>query len=95
MTAPIPLPDRIDLARAADLQATITGQIGSPVVLDARAVSHLSTPALQVFLAAAQTWRSNGHGFQFEEPSKSFLDMIEVAGLTLDDVSSPATETPT
>lgn len=77
----IALPETVDLPRAGDLYERLAAREGHPVVIDAARVQFIGTPALQVLLAAATTWRRGGTGFELRDPSAGFLACIARLGV--------------
>jgi len=68
MTALV-LPAHLDLAAAAPLKAALLARRGGDLTLDGSSVSRLGALCLQVLLAAAATWRSDGRAFEVSSPS--------------------------
>lgn len=94
MTTSLPLPERIDMATAADLQTALMGHAGADLTLEAAGTRQISTPAIQVLISAATTWRANGNVLTIEDPSPQMVEQLAFGGLTLDHISSPEPETP-
>lgn len=67
------LPPRLLPQDAAALQSAILALRGRAVELEARDVAQLSTPCLQVLLAAARTWREDGTALRLSDPSPDLL----------------------
>lgn len=78
--AQMTLPETMDLKAAAGLKASILAQRGSPLELDASGVRRLGGLCLQVLLAAASTWRTDGQSFSLTTPSESFAEAIRLFG---------------
>jgi chemotaxis protein CheX len=72
-----PLPPRLLPQDSGALQSALLGLRGRAVALDARAVAQLSTPCVQVLLAAARSWREDGLALRLLEP---FGEMLAVLG---------------
>lgn len=70
------LPPRLLLQDAAALQASLLALRGQPVELEARDVAQLSTPCVQVLLAAARTWRADGRGLALTAPSAEMTSVL-------------------
>lgn len=68
-----PLPPRLLPQDAAPLQALLLGLRGRMVELDASAVAQLSTPCVQVLLAAARSWREDGIALSLSGASPEML----------------------
>lgn len=84
------LPARTNLNGAVEMAQAILGHAGSPLTLDGAAVEQISTPALQVLLAAARTWREDGQPLRLHPVSEQLRDQLAVAGLTPEDISACA-----
>lgn len=80
----IEMPEVVDLPRAGDLYERFEALRDRPVVIDASAVKFIGTPALQVLLAAAASWRLAGVEFELRSPSKGFLACTSRLGLPAD-----------
>ncbi|MFT3973829.1 MAG: STAS domain-containing protein [Amaricoccus sp.] len=71
------LPTRLLPQDAAALQASLLGLRGRPVTLDAGGVAQLSTPCVQVLLAAARSWREDGLGLALVGPSDEMAAVLD------------------
>lgn len=75
-TARHPLPSRLLPQDAAALQASLLALRGQPVELDASGVAQLSTPCVQVLLAAARSWRADGLALRLAAPSAEMTAVL-------------------
>ncbi len=76
------LPDALDSSSAAGIKDMLIGRRGAPLVVDAGQVRRVGVQALQVLVAAAQTWRSDGQSYAVTNASSEFLDTIALVGLS-------------
>ncbi|MCY1125367.1 STAS domain-containing protein [Frigidibacter sp. RF13] len=70
--APVTLDRRLDLTVAGRLRTRFLALRGRPVQVDASEVALLGGLCLQVLLAAAATWRSDGRAFRIAPRSAAF-----------------------
>lgn len=84
MPEPLVLPESLDATFTAPLLETLRGRTGQPLSIDASAVSRVSTPVLQLLVAAAESWRTSGDAFGVSAPSPAFRDAVSVLGLTVE-----------
>jgi chemotaxis protein CheX len=82
--AVLDLPANLDSTAASALAADFTRNLGSPLQVRGGQVARLSTPCLQVLLAAARTWREAGCAFHLEEVSPPLREALELLGLSPD-----------
>ena len=92
MSAELVLPARLDLPAAVPLAEAILAHRGQDLNLIAQDVLHLGTPCLQVLLAAAKSWRTDGRSLALASPSGAMIKQLDCFGLTLDDMSHSAAE---
>jgi chemotaxis protein CheX len=76
------LPDSLDSASVADVKGLLIARRGAPLVVDAAQVRRVGVQALQVLIAAAQTWQADGQSYVVANPSSEFLDTIALVGLS-------------
>lgn len=82
--ATVVLPDSLDSASAASIQELLLARRGSSLVVDAGQVNRVGVQALQVLIAAAQTWRADGQSYTVTNPSNELLETIALIGLSAD-----------
>lgn len=70
------LPPRLLPQDACALQASLIALRGRAVEIDASAVAQLSTPCVQMLLAAARTWREDGVPLRLAGPSAELLAVL-------------------
>ena len=80
----LPLPARLDAAATADLRQALLVRRGQPLELQAGDVERVSTPAVQVLLAAARTWAADGQAFRLADAAPALQDAARCLGLSLD-----------
>ena len=80
----IELPEHLDMPAAAPLAETFLKRVGEPVAIDASRVARLGASCLQVLLAAARTWKSEGDALTLRSPSPRFLEDLNLLGLEPD-----------
>ncbi|MBY0562015.1 STAS domain-containing protein [Hyphomicrobium sp.] len=78
------LPDSCDSSSAAALKDLLVARRGAPLVVDASQVNRVGVQALQVLMAAANTWRADGQSYAVTNPSAALLDTIALVGLSGD-----------
>ncbi|WP_179379999.1 STAS domain-containing protein [Jannaschia marina] len=89
MTAPgtagetIVLPERLDMAAAIRLRDDLLARAGD-LALDASAVVHVTTPGLQILMAARDHQGAQDRALAITAPSSGFLDAIGTLGVSLD-----------
>lgn len=76
----IVLPERLDIAAAGDLRARVLGGTGD-LVLDARAVNLIATPALQVLMAARDHQSARGKALDITHMSDGFRNCLKTLGV--------------
>lgn len=80
------LPAKLDLLTAASLAEGLDARRGKPLVLDAKEVTHLGTPGLQVVLSACKTWEEDGISLTLENFSEALETQLEPLGLARSDL---------
>ncbi|MDI3335183.1 STAS domain-containing protein [Defluviimonas aestuarii] len=86
------LDPRLDLPAAGRLHAALLARTGTPLEIDATAVSHLGALCLQVLLAAARTWKKGGVSLVIRPRSARFETALDTYGVSLDDLQSDPAE---
>lgn len=79
----IVLPDRLDIGAAARLRDAVLAATGD-VSLDAGAVSMITTPGLQVVMAARDHLRADGRRLTLRNVSSGFSACAATLGVPLD-----------
>jgi chemotaxis protein CheX len=87
------LESRMAVQHASALLENLQALRGQDVDLDASRVASVSTPCLQVLLAAGEEWRGTGNRLRITDPSTAFLMGLDHLGISLDALQSQ--ETPT
>jgi chemotaxis protein CheX len=82
------LPQTMDVARARSLYDDLFRRRGSPLTIDASQVEKASALAIEVLIAAARQWRSDGISFDIKTPSHAMLETWGGLGLDLETVMS-------
>lgn len=83
------LPPRMAVQNATELLDELKSLQGQDVDLEASSVMAVSTPCLQVLLAAGKHWRDNGHQLRIIDPSTDFLIALDHLGISRDALESP------
>lgn len=78
----IALPDRFDIGAAPRLRQALLSASGD-VSLDASRVTIVTTPALQVLMAARDHLSGQGRALSIDAPSPCFLACIETLGVPM------------
>jgi len=77
-----PLPQTLDLTQAAALRGDLTGLLATgALLLDAAAVERMSTPCLQVLMAAGLAAEAASHPIQIVNASDAFRTAVADLGL--------------
>ncbi|MET0638750.1 MAG: STAS domain-containing protein [Hyphomicrobium sp.] len=76
------LPESLDTTSAFGLREAILARRGNPLIVDAGQVRRTGMQAVQVLIAAARTWRSDGHDYLVTNATDEFLDTIALVGLS-------------
>jgi chemotaxis protein CheX len=77
----IELPENLDQPAAAPLAEAFLKRVGEPLAIDASRVNRLGASCLQVLLAAARAWKSEGDALTLQDPSVRFLEDLNLLGL--------------
>ncbi|AGK59375.1 hypothetical protein HYPDE_38528 [Hyphomicrobium denitrificans 1NES1] len=80
------LPDCLDSSAAAAIKEMLLAQRGDALVIDASQIRRVGVQSLQVLVAAARTWQSDGKSYRLENPSPEFLETIALVGLPREDL---------
>ncbi|MEM9422408.1 MAG: STAS domain-containing protein [Pseudomonadota bacterium] len=80
----VTLPRALTVAEAAPLANLLKESTGSPLSINANEVEHVGAQCLQVLLAAASSWRADGHSLTYIDPSSTFIDGIQRLGVSQD-----------
>ena len=86
-TAVLKLQPVLDMAAAEELLVTLRQQVAHDLCLDASAVASITTPCIQMILAAAAS-----NGVSVQSPSEEFSAAFSDLGLSLPQASPVATE---
>jgi chemotaxis protein CheX len=70
----------LDLKAAAPLKAALMERRGHPLEIDAADVQRMGGLCLQVLLAAAAAWRTDGMSLRVGPRSEAFLDALRIFG---------------
>jgi anti-anti-sigma regulatory factor len=76
------LPDSLDSSSASGIKDHLVARRGAPLVVDAGQVRRVGVQALQVLIAAAQTWQGDGHSYVVTNPSSELLGTLALVGLS-------------
>jgi len=75
------LPDCLDASAAFELKETLQARRGSALVIDASQVRRVGVQSLQILVASARTWQSDGQSYRVTNSSSELLDAITLIGL--------------
>ena len=78
------LPEVLDLTAAAPLAQSFLSRRGTQLTVDGSRVSRVGAQCLQVLLAAAATWKTEGVDFRLVKPSAELMEGSRLLGLCLD-----------
>lgn len=87
------LESRMTVQHASALLENLQALEGQDVDLDASSIVSVSTPCLQILLAASEAWHSAGRRLRVTDPSTDFLMALDHLGISLDALQSQ--ESPT
>lgn len=82
------LESRLTVQHAPALLDSLRVRRGQDLTLDASGVITISTPCLQVLLAAGEGWRRDGRGLWITDPSSDLLTDLEHLGISLEMLQS-------
>jgi len=78
------LPAVLDLRAAGPLAKSLLTRRGAELAIDASRVQRVGAQCLQVLLAAASTWQTDGHRFLLMKPTDELLEGGRLLGIHLD-----------
>jgi chemotaxis protein CheX len=78
------LPPVLDGKAAAKLLEGFTKRRGKPLRVDASAVQVLGSQCVQVLLAARNAWAADAQVLEFEDPSETFAETLDLLGANLE-----------
>ncbi|MEI4485934.1 STAS domain-containing protein [Frigidibacter sp. MR17.14] len=81
MSAVFPLPPRLDFNAVQPLAAALRDRSSADLALDVSGVTHLGALCLQVLLAAAQSWRTQGRRLTLTGDSPALDEALELFGI--------------
>jgi chemotaxis protein CheX len=79
----IALASELDIKAAAPLATELIAVRGTALTIDASGVERIGGQCMQVLLAAAEIWRTDGSSLSIAEPSAAFVAAIGTAGLDI------------
>lgn len=88
MSAAFALPPVMDLRAAAPLKEALQSRRGAPLDLDAAQVERVGGLCLQILLAAAAQWRTDGHVLRIVNASDAFAADMRRMGAQLSEGSA-------
>ena len=74
------LPPALDLNAAGPLAEALLKHTGEDLVLDGSKVQRLGASCLQVLLAAARTWASEGAALSLDNPTPRLVEDLRLLG---------------
>ena len=74
------LPTALDLNAAGPLADTLLKHSGEDLILDGSKVQRLGASCLQVLLAAARTWASEGAALSLDNPTPRLVEDLRLLG---------------
>jgi len=80
------LPDCLDSSAAPLLKDMLLTRRGNSIVIDASEVRRVGVQSLQVLVAAARTWQSDGQSYRMTNASTELLDTVALVGLPHEDL---------
>jgi len=84
----VSLPSKLNSAAAADILASVKGQQGNPLCLDASQVTTVGAQCLQILVAAQRFWQAAEQKFEIINLSEAVRDNLPVYGLTADQIGA-------
>jgi chemotaxis protein CheX len=78
------LPAVLDLTAAAPLAKSLLSRRGAELSVDASRVNRVGAQCLQVLVAAAETWKTDGVDLRLVKPTPEFLEGSRLLGIHLD-----------
>jgi len=80
----VDLPARLDMNVAEEIGEALEHLRDMPLVVDASAVTQVSTLCVQVLLAARQQWDRDNQVLWIEDPSPTFCEALHALGVADD-----------
>lgn len=84
--ATLMLPDCLDSSAAAAVKGMLLARRGNALIVDASQVRRVGAQSLQILIAAARTWQSDGQSYCVTKSSSELLDTIALIGLSREDL---------
>jgi chemotaxis protein CheX len=81
-SAIVALPEMLDASSATSIKEQLLANRGLPLIVDASQVRRTGMQAVQILLAAAQTWQSDGQSYTVANAADEFLDTLALVGLS-------------
>lgn len=78
--AVLKLPASVDAATAAAVRAELLERRGADLTVDASEVRRFGGLGLQLLLAGARAWASDGRAFRIADPSPAFTEALRLTG---------------
>jgi chemotaxis protein CheX len=72
----------LDTSTAKVLRTELLAHRGQPLTVDASRIQCGGTLGLQVLLSAAKTWEADAISFSVVNPSQTFLESLEILGIS-------------
>jgi chemotaxis protein CheX len=85
-SATLMLPDCLDSSAAVAVKEMLLARRGNALVVDAGQVRRVGAQSLQILIAAARTWQSDGQNYSVTNSSSELLDTIALIGLSREDL---------
>lgn len=86
----IPLPQKVDIEAAKELETTLQANIGKPVHLDMSDVSYLGGFAGEVMLSAQLRWANDNISLTLSDPSEAVTTHLDLMGLDITQLTHEA-----
>lgn len=80
------LPECLGASAATELKEMLQARRGSTLVIDASQVRRVGVQSLQILVASARTWQSDGQRYRVTNSSSELLDAITLIGLPHDEL---------
>jgi chemotaxis protein CheX len=75
------LPAELDHVAAASLFEILSSLNGADIIVDGSQVERIGAQCLQILLAAAASWKTDGTVLEFANPSLEFIAGLELLGI--------------
>lgn len=85
-SATLMLPDCLNSSAAVAVKEMLLARRGNALVVDASQVRRVGAQSLQILIAAARTWQSDGQNYCVANSSSELLDTIALIGLSREDL---------